>query len=206
MIGGVSHRVFDVLAGPLLDPQQAGDAPMLRGAGALAGVLKTEQFGQMVFCRRAIQALSADLQLTALLVQEAFGQAIWRAFDVELQLDRGRCRRVAPGPQVIDADGAVPLEESRAHGGDDGALARFVGAGKQVNADVEVRDLDGLAKLFELFKPNACELHNTAPVPVVTRRSSRMLANSASESRATSAASATGPVCAARNSATTSPR
>lgn len=70
MVGGVADGFAQILGAALLDPEQAGDAPVFGLADALAGVLETEQFGEMVFGFDAVQMLRPGLQLTAFLAEE----------------------------------------------------------------------------------------------------------------------------------------
>ncbi len=182
MIGGVADRFADVLGAALLDPQQAGDAPVLGLAGALAGVLEAKQLGEMVLGCGAVQLQGAGLQRTAFLAEKTFAEAVGDGTDGEFEIDTGRGGGIAPGAQIVDAAGAVALEKSGAYRRDESTFASLVGAGEQIQAGFQIGDFEWLAELFELLDTDTGQLHDVAPA----RRSSRMPASRASASRARS--------------------
>ncbi len=196
--GGVADRLGDGLGGALGDPQQAGDAPVLALAAAFLGELEAEEFGQLVLGVGAVEVAGAQLQIAAGATKEALGEPAGLAVEGEIQLDGGGGAAVAPGLQVFDAFRAVALEEGGADGGDEGALARFVGAGEHVEAGLEAGDLQRLAELTELLDAQAGEFHRAA-----LRSSARKPASRARASRAGPSGRA---LRSAPSSAITSPR
>ena len=207
VVGGMADGLTQFLRSPLLDPQQAGNAPVLGLAGALAGVLEAEQFSEAVLGLGTVQALRADAQLAALARQEALHQAAGLATEFEVQF-HGRCGgRIAPGAQVVHRAGAVAFEEGGADGGDEGALAGFIGAAEQVQSGGEIADLERRPELAQLFDAQAGEFHCPPPAlpgwPTPRLLSSRP-ASSARASRAASARARSAPCCAACSSPMTS--
>jgi len=209
VLARVAH--VQLLARPLLHPQQARDAPVLGLAGPLAGEGKAEALGQVVFSVHPVQRARANLQAAALLVQKALDELMSLAAQQEVQLDGGGGAGVAPGLQIVHRGGAVALEEGGPDGPHQGALASLIGAGQDVETGGEIRQLEGLAELAQLLDAQAGELqggrvHGRAPSPAAARGCS-CAASRASASCAVRAA-AVSAACrlARRNSAITSPR
>ena len=147
MVGGMPHRLGDVLCAALFDPQQPRDAPVFRTARALAGKPETQQFCQMLLRVLAVERLRPDPEFTALALQETLAQAVVGAANREVQLDGRSGRRLAPGQQVVHAGRAMALEKSRADGPHQGALADLVRAGEQIQPRCKARQFERLAKL-----------------------------------------------------------
>src|SRR5690606_17204595 len=108
------------------------------------------------------------------------------ALPIEIQLDGGRGGGITPGLQIIHRPGFVALEKSGANGPDHGALARLVGADEQIDARLQIRDFQRLAKLAQLFDPYAAQPHGRASAG---DRSRSNPARMTSASRAVSASS-----------------
>ena len=203
MVGGVANRLGDVLGATLFDPQEAGNSPVFGAARALAGKPEPQQFGQVLLGLFAIELLRPGLEFTTLAVHETLAQPVVGATDREVQLDRRCGRRFAPGQQVVHAGGAVPLEEGRADGANQGAFTSLVGTRKQVQARGEARKLEGLAKLPQLLDAQPLQPH--AGAPGMAWRSDKIPASTARAWAATAALSA-GPTWRSRKSVMTSPR
>ncbi len=192
-------RLVDLLPGALLDPQQAGDAPVLRSAGPAPGELEAEQVRELVLRLLAAEPHAVYADIAALALQEALDQLPALALRLELQLDRGRGGRIAPGLQILHAGGLVALEECSADRAHQGALAGLVRSGEEVDAGIEIADLYGLPEAAQLFDLQAQQPHAAAPWACA---SSSSAARIASASLATSAFS---PSCSSRSSAITRP-
>jgi hypothetical protein len=199
MLDGRAQR----LCRALLDPQQAGDAPVLLAAGALGGKLEAQPLGQKVLGLLAFEPPAAGLQLAALLAQEALAQPVRHAVEHEVQLDGRRGGAVAVGAQVVDAGRAVTLEEGGADGAHQGALAAFVGAGDQVQPRLQLGQLEGRAELPQLGHLQPRELQPGHGVASAHRR--RSASRAASRASASCATRASSPAVS-RSSAMTSPR
>ena len=199
MAAGVLDRLVDLVPGALLDPQQPGNAPVLRPAGPAPGKLEAEQIGELVLRLLAAERDAVDADVAALALEEALDQLPALALPLELQLDRRRGGRIAPGLQVLHAGRLVTLEERRADRAHQGALARLVGSGEQVDAGVEVADLDWLAEAAQLFDLQAQQPHAVSPWPCVSSSSAARMA------MASRASSAFPPSCSSRSSAITLP-
>jgi hypothetical protein len=203
VVGGVAHGVVNVLRRTLLDPQQAGDAAVLGAAGAAVCKSEAEQLGQEVLGLGAFEPPAAGLQLAALLLQKALAQAAGLIAEGEIELDGGRGGAVAPGPQVVHRGRAVALEEGRADGAHQRALAGLVGAGEEVEPGLQVGQLEGLAELAQLAHLQPRQPHvRPSSAATACRRSASSVVSSASASCATRACSG----AASRSSAITVPR
>lgn len=205
VIGGVADRLVHLLRRALLDPQQAGNAPVLGAARPAPGMLVAEQFGEAVLGVLAVERLTTDPQHAALAGEKGLGEPARLAVEFEVEFHAGRRTRFAPGTQVVHAGGAVTLEEGRADGRDDRALAGLVGAGEQVQARGQRVDFQRCAELAELLDADAGELHRT-PSPAGGRRAVSNPASRASASRAVSAWAASPTCCTACRAPTTSAR
>src|SRR5690606_28478395 len=99
------NGVVDLLAAALLNPEQAGDAPVLLAAGAAAGKLEAEQFGQALLRLLPLEALAAHPQQAALAPEEPLLQMAFAAVQAEHQLDAGGGAALPLRAQVVDATG-----------------------------------------------------------------------------------------------------
>src|SRR5690606_33262090 len=185
--------LVQLLTHALLDPQQPGDAPVLGLARAPGRDVEAKHGGELFLRLITIEPLAIDGQVTALALQETLAQLPLPVGVGKAQLYLGRRAGIAPGPQVGKRAGAVPLEERRADGTHQGALAGFIGSADQVQPRAETVDDQRLAKLPELTDTQLFQLHTAAP-PGCRSRSSP--ARIASASRATSDSSA---CCISRN-------
>ena len=199
VVAGVDHGVAHGVARALLDPQQARDAPVLLLARALAGELEAQHLGQEVLGLDAFQRAVAHQQLAALLVQETLAQPVGGAAGLEVDLHQRRGGAVAIGPQVVDAGGAVALEERGADGAHQRALAGLVGAAEDVQAGLQVGQLEGGAELPQLGHAQALQLH------AASVRRARAASRPVSSARASCARRASSPVVS-RSSAISAPR
>ena len=131
---------------------------MLGLAGAPARKGKTEHLCQMVLGLATVQLQATHLQAATRTAQEALDQMVGHALEDEVQLHL-RCRAgLAVGAQVGYGAGAVTLEEGGADGPHQRALASLVGAGQDVQARCETRELQGLAETPQLFDAQAGDL------------------------------------------------
>lgn len=186
VLAGEGHRLLQLVPRALLDPQQARNPPVLGPAGAAAGELEAEQPGEPFLGLLAAERAAADLQIAALLAQEALDQPPALAAPVELERDARRRRGIAPRLQVLDAGGLVTLEERRADRAHQRALARLVGTGEQVDAIGEVFDAHRLAELAELLDADAAQFHQRTS-PAARSPSSPARITSASRASASAA-------------------
>ena len=199
----MADRLVDVLRLSLLDPQQAGHAPVFGLACTLGREAETQQFGQVVFGLVTLEGSAAGVEQAAFAVQETLAQLVARIADREVDLHAGCGRRFAPGQQVVHAGGADAFEKCGADGAHQRALAGLVRARQQVQPGVEPGQLERLAELAQLFDFDTLQLHHAA-LPSVCRRSDNMPVNSASAWAAVAAASPS-PCWRSRSSAITSP-
>src|SRR3546814_16131839 len=84
------------------------------------------------------------------------------ALPIKVQLDGGCSRRIPPRLQILNRAGFMTLKKSRTNRLDHGALARFVGANKQVDARTKVPDFQRPTELAQLFNSYATKLHAPA--------------------------------------------
>src|SRR5690606_321943 len=191
---GVPDCLLHLLARALFDPQQTGNAPVLRLAGAAPGELKTQQLRQLVLGLLAGKGPAAHLQVAALLLEKALCQIPALPLPEEFHRHLGGGGGVAPGLEVVHTAGLVAFKESRADRPHQGALSGFVGPGKQVDAVVKAIDHQRLAELAELFDANVLNLHGADPGPWAS------LSSWVRITRASRAVSPWGPCWASRSS------
>jgi len=204
MVGGL----LQVLPTALLHPQQAGDAPMLGLARALAGKGKAQHLRQVVLGVGARPGLRTNAQVApGLAAQEAFVQQSHLSVQLKADLHGRRRTTVAPRAQVINRFRTVALEESCPDRANQGALARLVGAREDVQARLQAGQLEGLTKAAQLLDLQVCQTQLHALTP--WRWASR-LARMAKASRLTACAGCGAwpgaSSCSSRNSAITSAR
>lgn len=165
----MAYLVVHVLTGSLLDPQQAGNAPIVVATGTAAGVAVPDQACQMVLCVFAIKGLASVGQGAPLGGEEALFEPIWRAGNGEVELDgRGHTRSVARA-QVIDRAGLVALKEGRAEGGYQRRLASPVRSGEDIEARLQFLDGNGCPEHAHVLQGDALELHAADPAVLTPR-------------------------------------
>ena len=186
VVAGMTDRLAQLLAHALLDPQQPGNTPMLGLAGAPGRNVEAEHGGELFLRFVTIEALAIDGEIAAFALQETLVQLPLPVGMGKAQLYLRRGTGIAPGPQIGERAGAVPLEKRRADGAHQGALAGFIGPADQVQPRAETINGKRFAELPELADTQLFELH--AAVPPACRSRSRP-ARMASASRATSGSS-----------------
>src|SRR5690554_3007154 len=204
VLAGMPHGIAHLLARPLLDPQQAGNPPVLGLAGSPPRELKAQELGQTLLGLIAIKRFARGHQIAALALEKALVQPPLLPLPGERQADLGRRRGVPPGLQLGQAGGAVALEEGGANGAHQRTLAGLVRAGKQIDALVEPLDLERLTKLLKLVEANMRKLHPWGSSRWSGLRALSIPARIPSASRATSRSLSTS--CRRCSSAITLPR
>lgn len=167
------------------------------------------QVGEVVLGVHSFHSLCAHSQVAALLGKKALGELAALPIEIEINLHGGACSTVAPGAQVFDRCGAVPLKERGTNCADQGALTCFIGTRENIEPRCQVIQYIGLAKLSELLYVQTGQVHvaHGCVLPEVVVNAGRFdssAANRASASCATVAPSASGLALAARSSLMTS--
>jgi hypothetical protein len=153
------RRIAHLLGAALLHPQKPRHARVLGLQRPACGAREAEQRRELVLGFIFAEDGLADAQFAALACDELLRQSALSTVQLEAHLDRRLPACLAPRQQILQMRGLVAFEKDSAHRFGDGALARLVRSGEQIEPGLQIVDDEPPAELLEFLNRNALQLH-----------------------------------------------